>query len=271
MSLPYVRDLEYVSPSSLNEFERDPVGFYFKRLGPIESRPAREPQSFPAAVGTAFDAFVKTAVTEEEGIPSPLLNSMLDGVADNAIPMGFQLYLDYSKCGGYDQFLDLEPSSLEVETDAVVPGTEIPIFGYLDAQVSGKRAFDWKVTSSGRPGGMSPNKGYNACIDSRSGITRTHKLAGSCLETLNERWATQLTMYTWMLRGEIGPFGGCIDQIVVCPGYIRLAQFRAPVSVAFQHKVKQRILSMWTACQEERVVPCEMADLGYDTLGALLL
>jgi len=71
MSLPYVRSVNFLSPSSLREIEKDPIKFYLKRLGPPQYAPSKEPQTGPMAVGTVFDAHVKTFLGHKLGKPVP--------------------------------------------------------------------------------------------------------------------------------------------------------------------------------------------------------
>lgn len=53
-----MRTLEYLSPSSIAKWEEGVEGFYLYYL--TEHRPPREPQTPPMAVGSAFDAYVKS-------------------------------------------------------------------------------------------------------------------------------------------------------------------------------------------------------------------
>ena len=62
MTIPYIRQLAYFSPSSFQQFQDDRVGFYLQRLGPPEFVPVAEEEGFPAAVGTAFDAVIKAII-----------------------------------------------------------------------------------------------------------------------------------------------------------------------------------------------------------------
>jgi len=48
----------YLSPSALGVFEKDREQYYLKYLA--DNRPPRMPQTEPMAVGSAFDAFVKS-------------------------------------------------------------------------------------------------------------------------------------------------------------------------------------------------------------------
>lgn len=52
------RTPSYISPSALKTFEKDAADYYIKYLCP--TRVPRMPQTEPMAVGSAFDAFVKS-------------------------------------------------------------------------------------------------------------------------------------------------------------------------------------------------------------------
>lgn len=69
--LPYVRDLAYFSPSSFMLLEEDPARFYLRKLGPEEFKPPYRPQTLGMAVGSAFDASVKSIIAERFNLPCP--------------------------------------------------------------------------------------------------------------------------------------------------------------------------------------------------------
>ena len=54
---------EYLSPTSINLYYKDPEEFYIRYLS--EFKPPRPPQTQPMAIGSAFDAFVKSYLHEK--------------------------------------------------------------------------------------------------------------------------------------------------------------------------------------------------------------
>src|SRR4051812_6811821 len=53
-----MREVKYLSYSGMSLYYKDPEAFYVRYLS--ENRPPREPQNAPMAVGSAFDAYVKS-------------------------------------------------------------------------------------------------------------------------------------------------------------------------------------------------------------------
>jgi hypothetical protein len=57
-----MRELAYLSPTSISKWEEDPEAFYLYYLS--ENRPPREPQTQPMSIGSAFDARAKSYLYE---------------------------------------------------------------------------------------------------------------------------------------------------------------------------------------------------------------
>ena len=278
--IPYERQIEYLSPSSLSQFEEDPLAFYFQRLGPIEYRPERDPQTYPMAVGSAFDALVKWRIAQRNGLDCPTPKEMIrENVVtpdrrEEAILFGRGLADFYEECGALDDLADT--TSVEVLCDvATVPGTGkfgVPIKGEIDA-VRGAVVHDWKVTGAGSSYARSPNPGYVGLWDSRCPAIKfkAHPRAWEPFEHLNAKWATQCVMYHWMLgRGIDAPLAVSIDQVVCAPdGRVRVAQYRGDVSVEFQLAVKDRLSGAWQAISQQSVVASDLAAVGVETLRRL--
>lgn len=267
--IPYVRTIEYLSPSSLSLFETEPAEFYFRRLGPPELAPPNE-QGFPAAVGTAFDACVKVAVAGMTGLRCAKLETLLESVEnerERAIPMGHELAVRYLASGALKSRIS-GFRSLEAKIDMEVDG--IPVRGHLDADWKGA-PFDWKVSGAGSPGSRSPRPGYTKVYDTEAPhvVIGPHEKRDESLEVREPQWATQLTIYGWLLRGKATrrPIRAHIDEIVVGKnGRVRVAQHDAVISVAFQDEVRARLRRAWDAINEQRVVDPE---LSLDTLRAI--
>src|SRR5688572_28983595 len=52
------RTISYLSPSSISVYRSNPTEFYLRYL--VDDRPERVPQNAPMAIGSAFDAYVKS-------------------------------------------------------------------------------------------------------------------------------------------------------------------------------------------------------------------
>jgi hypothetical protein len=155
---------------------------------------------------------------------------------------------------------------------------------------------DWKVKGYCSKYGASPSKGYAMCRDGLDWIKRNltaakvkkrnkgedvmgahskshekeHKnylsmdfhgvtINTSYLETCNEEWATQLSMYAWMMGEAVGDENvvACIDELV-CKymgegevPLIRVANHRARIQSEFQHGLFQRLKNLWDAIHDE--------------------
>lgn len=152
--LPYEREPAYLSPSALHKFEEDPVGYYFRYLGPEKYKPARK-QDYAAAVGEAFDASVKALA---ECKPAPDFSGVTTEDRPNeAKGFGLGMCQAYVACGA---FADLRYGqgliSVKADLHGVVPGTDVPIYGKLDAaRWSGRKGakpfpHEFKTTGANR-------------------------------------------------------------------------------------------------------------------------
>lgn len=262
--IPYVRAPSYLSPSALRQFEDSPIRFYLDRCGPLETKPPQEDQGYPAAVGIAFDAFVKRAIAEAKGLVCPALETMLANVVterERALETARQLLTDYAACGALGLFLEEGPSFLDRDFMGTIPDPvdPIPLRGILDAGVPGG-AHDWKTKSANRPGEESPSPGYEIFIGFDGSRKGPHKRHGEPFEDVSPAWAAQIVTYSWLL-GVNGPIKASIDEVIVGKG---VARFRGIVSVEFQQRLKDRYRAAWSAIQEERVVPEKLASCGLE-------
>lgn len=264
MTLPYVRTVEYLSPSSLFEIEERPLDFYLHRLGPEELKPKNE-QTYPMAVGSAFDMEIKRRL----GVVVPDSVSTADRPGE-ARTLGLQLADHY--CGS-QAFAILQRERPTISSRLARELWGIPISGEPDFVLrprANRTEFiaDWKVTSANRPGEMSPNKGYTRLFNTAEPDKTfgPHKDCSLPMDVLNPKWATQLAIYGWLIHGPvIRTRRVAIDQLVVWrEGHVRIAQFRAVVTAAFQKSVRERLRAAWELIQEERVVPRDIADGGLD-------
>jgi len=278
--IPYVRAINYLSPSSFMQLEQRPVEFYLRRLGPQSLAPPPEQQSFPAAVGIVFDALVKRALADRCGIKCPSLAYLLREVTaerERALELGRVLLAGYESSGAMAALMDEGPGMLDIALEDFVPGTEVPMRVKLDAltsyPVTGTvTVHDWKVAGANRPGSRSPTPGYLRLWDTDSANSRKgpHPRHVEPLEALNEDWATQVAIYGWIVGKPIGDTVASIDEILVGEnGRVRTAQFRATVTAGFQVALRERIVEAWRKIREERVVPPEFAEHGAELLGVL--
>lgn len=271
----------YVSPSALAKFEKDPDDFYLKYMA--EPRPEREPQSAPASVGSAFDAYVKSQLSSDL-FGKPTFTELFETQVephnrDFAREAGEHCFKSYLTSGAYEELLDMmegakEEPQFEFKANVEIDG--VPLLGKPDARFVSRDGvhvvLDWKVNGYCGKYATSPTPGFKLCRDgygwpkpSRS-HDKPHKLYQSMefkgleinsnpLENFSIDWADQLTMYGWMM-GELPGDENvvvCIDQLVAKPNgskpLLRIAQHRGRVSSAYQVKLVERLVAMWEAIQ----------------------
>lgn len=271
--------MEYISPSSFLQWKEDPVTLYMRKLAPKELRPPHEPQGYPAAVGSAFDAFVKGHLATEAlsrgvdtGCPTAIelvaqhVNIEPVGEWERAVKHGFQIFEAYRELGECDRLkvIGLEEAHGKDEP-CYVPGTDVPILGYLDCLLEGNRVLDWKVKGSGSPGSASPTPGYSRLVDTDVPGIKHHPRCSEPFEEISYKWAVQLSVYTWMVRGRIEKARGVIHELVVGKdGRLRVAEFDGILSRDFQLGLREQFVDLWTAVQngtviDERIDPAVLA------------
>lgn len=244
--------------------EERPAEFYFRRLGPPECNLPKEPQSFPAAVGIAFDAYVKRRVADVRGLRCPSVDYMLNEVQcqrEAALKLAQGLMAGYERSGALANLLSAEPSSVVADAEDFAPGTRVPIRTRIDCRVKAG-IHDWKTMGANRPGTKSPTQGYAMVWDTgRPGIPDpAHAKHGLPMEQIDSNWATQLTMYGWAEGFPIRPdLVGSIDEVIPWHGdRVRVACFRARISEDFQRNVKVRLEDAWRKIESREVLPRDL-------------
>ena len=247
-----MRTPTYLSYSSFSLYEKDVEEFYLKHLA--DNRPARMPQERPASVGSAFDAYAKSALYEtlfgKGHNPKYEFQALFEAQVephnrDWALVEGQYIFDCYKVAGQYDVLLGLlqksiEPPRMEFEVKAELVG--VPFLGKPDLRyvLPGPLnvIHDFKVNGYCGKTGTSPNKGYMICNDGfQAGPGgKQNKSHGTAhkqfkpielhgltideghLEDCSTSWADQLSLYGWAMGEKIGdPFVLAIDQIVAKP------------------------------------------------------
>ncbi len=185
-----MRDIKYLSPTSIQQWEADKQEFYLKYLSDI--RPDRLPQTMPMSVGSAFDAYVKSVLHKQLfGGTNPkfefetLFTAQVESQnRDFAKEAGLVCYEAYKASGALSDLLILlmkangEPQ-FEFEARGVVDsndGAKLEREGFLgtighvvflgkpDAFFTTKEGqkiiLDWKVNGYCSKSNLSPRKGY---------------------------------------------------------------------------------------------------------------
>jgi hypothetical protein len=278
-----MRKPERLSYSGMNTWEARPDEFYLKYL--CERRSPKVPQERPAAVGSAFDAIVKSALhaalNGPRSDPKYDLTALYEAQVEPqnrtwAMPEGLHVFECYKVAGFYDTLLgqlqvSAEPPRFEFTVEAVlngVPFTGKPDCGWVTPGLV-RVIHDFKVNGYCGKGTTSPHKSYMLCMDGWIGkqskshgtehnafLAKQHgdiTINTSYLEAANAAWADQLSLYAWAM-GE--PIGGetvlSIHQITAkamseSRPQLRMSQFRALVAREYQLRLAARLKRCWDA------------------------
>lgn len=284
-----MRTIEAISPTALKVWETDRELFYQRYLS--DNRPPRDPQTEAMAVGSAFDAYVKSALHSEFCLPAPgySVDELLETQVDDPImrpfasKAGSYLMDRYMECGAFDELReDLGRSEQypRFEFKIVREVSGVPLLGkpdcwfYLETDV----ILDWKVNGYMGSSATSPRPGYKMCRDTwgieqgkpTRGGNKPHKkyqpvqfggmeIGNHWLEDVDKSWADQLSIYGWMLGMEPGSedFITCIDQFACKPGepypLVRVAQHRCRISAFWQFNLITRLQSCWESIQDNHI------------------
>lgn len=228
------RSLSY---SSMSLFYKDADEFYIRYLS--EHRAPRQLQEQPAAVGSAFDAYVKSMLAHTlfgKGMSAEfefgtIFESQVEPQnRDFALTAGKRVFKAYKLCGAYNNLLILlhksvEPPRFEFKVDGLIEG--VPFTGKPDCRFvldlgQGRIpcVYDWKVKGYCSKYGASPSKGYAVCLDGFVGKAsrsqgkehamykatdfRGLTINSGYMEFCNGEYADQLCLYGWLLGENIG-------------------------------------------------------------------
>ena len=281
-----MRQIERLSPTSLQLFESDREQFYLKYLS--DNKPPKEPQSDAMVVGSSFDAFVKCALHQHlfnnDGNGAYDLQTLFKKQVSNkelrpwAWEAGKYAFDCYRTWGCYDELLrELEQSEEDPRFEFELTGLvgDVPMVGYPDMwyKLKVQVVLDWKVNGFCSKHSQSPKKFYQSCRDcwgeDRAKPTRGggepkphkkyeefhhlgHKIGGHFLHETDRKWADQITTYSWLLGVQVGDedMVAAIDQLACKPSPDPKAN-RWPLIRVAQHRC--RISKSWQQALFERL------------------
>lgn len=245
-----MRRPEYMSPSSLATFYKDPQEYFLWYLADV--RPPKFPQTKPMSVGSAFDAYAKHYLHEalfgKDNDPKYSFDALFTSQVEEhnrdwARVHGKYCFEQYKKYGALADLLSELQNSVgkprfEIEIRGIVDGEReglkgtfqgVPLLGKPDIQFISKTGahviFDFKVSGYCGTGNTSPMRGYL-----RLRGENTHTMHKDCFpmvmngmqinaglylnDTDKKDWAKQLAIYGWLFGEEIGSeFVTAIDQL----------------------------------------------------------
>lgn len=282
-----MREIQYLSPSSISAWLEDRDEFYLRYL--TDNRPPKPPQTKPMAVGSAFDAYIKADLYARfvaGGDPAYEFEALFEAQVEEqnrdwARPNGRHVYESYKAVGAY------EAIAAQLEKSETPPRFEFEIQGPVSHQdetvvllgkpdlvytLAGKTIIrDWKVNGYCGRSALSPDPGYVMIYGGRSD-GKPHKDAilkqvggitinsGKGLEQVRNRisWARQLAIYAWLLGAPVGSDFVCgIEQLVSKPNgefpEIRVAAHMYQVGAMFQQTLHGTAVSIMRAIEKDHI------------------
>ena len=276
---------EYLSPTSISAWIENRDEFYLRYLA--EDRPPRPAQTRPMAVGSAFDAFVKSDIYAKlvaGGDAAYEFEALFESQVEErnrdwARPNGQHVFDSYKAVGAYAALIE------ELERSETAPRLEFELRGpitHLDRSVvllgkpdlvhtrAGKTIIrDFKVNGYCGRSATSPYPGYVRIYGGRSDgkphkDARLKEIGGITvneargLEQANLGWARQLAIYAWLLGAPVGSDFVCgIEQLVAKPtgGYpeIRVAAHTYQIGAMFQQTLFATAASIMDAIEKDHI------------------
>lgn len=299
-----MRIIEHLSPTALGKWEFNRENFYMRYLSP--QKPPHEPQTPAMAVGSAFDAHVKSwlhhALFGENYDPKYGLDALMEDqvdeeIRDEARVAGRHVFEAYKFTGAYDELLaelgQADDVGFEFTATGEVGG--VPIKGKPDCRfihASGAHVIlDWKVSGYYSKRTTSPKKLYARVRDGQTMLKPSrndgnpHKgykplffkgltIGEHFLEDANPDWADQLAIYGWMTGEEPGTENlvARIDQITAKPSdppLLRVANQRARISKTWQLSLVRRLQNCWKTILSGHIFPDMSREESEQRCGAL--
>lgn len=267
-----MRQIQYLSPSSISIYNRSKEEFYITYLADVKA--PRLPQNVFMAIGSAFDAYVKSFLHQhlfgKDNDPKFALLTLFEAQVeiqnrDKAFEHGKYCFEQYKKSGALaDLMLELEASKsrpmFEFEVRGDIGGVILlgkPDLFFINRH-DNKMLLDFKVNNFYGKSVISPMRGYikyrpyggahkDCYIAAHNG---TMINMSQYLDETRKEWAEQLSIYGWLLGCEVGEqFIVAIDQIIGLPAgdlpEIRVAEHRLRIRKEFQEAFHLSVKRIW--------------------------
>jgi hypothetical protein len=278
-----MREMKYLSHSGMKLYYEDAEAFYARYCA--EVRPPREPQNHYMAVGSSFDAYVKSYLfnrlvgrdDKSQAFDTLFTNQVEPHNRDRALVDGKEVFDFYKKCGALaDLILDMEGCVGEPKFEVEITGHvgvsnrigAVPILGKPDIFFITKHGariiFDWKVNGFYSKSPASPKTGYLKLFPGSMPHPKTQPLthrgftvSGNYpLNFTDKEWASQLSTYAWVLGEEVGGDFICIIDQICCNSTTRqhrVARHVGTVQEKFQQEVFDKYHTCWYAVKNNHV------------------
>lgn len=266
-----MRTLSYLSPTAISQWQTDQQEYYLRYLA--EERPDKFPQTQPMAVGSAFDAYIKSHLSGRLFGPSASPDFKFETIfekqvepqnRDWALTAGKHCFESYKQSGALaDLLLDLQQAKseprfeFEVQANVSDGGPFVPLLGKPDVWFQNKDGghviLDWKVNGYMSRSPVSPAPGYirvrDGWISGKSSkkhpdaVVMSHKgmliNVAQYLEDANPDWANQLAIYAWIMGEPVGgDFIVAIDQLCCRPVIGNFSGSCAPQVRVAEHRTR---------------------------------
>jgi hypothetical protein len=254
------KELIYLSPSSFMMWRSCPEKFFLKKGSgyKFESK-----QGIPAAMGCAFDAFVKRWIAHKIGLshePKLQMETLIDQID---IPDTDELYDEIVASGrntaefyvnnGLAQRLVEKENVIDLEMECFNELDGVRLLGKPDGAIKFDDGriipLDWKVRGYKSKYGYSPTQGYISYVTADGQVKSAHAKNDWPLEKLNENWAIQMTIYYWLLNDLQPPFTepahAAIEEVCFGAKHLVFTQMRPHITVEFQNKLWEEIKTCW--------------------------
>ena len=263
IKLKVERKLQYMSPSSLSNSEKQPNKFYLQRL--VEDRLPRDPQGIPAAIGSAVDVLIKQRLMDNGVRPEKrafVEDTLKDSVEneefkEEAFEIAKRVTFNYAmEAIAQTDFRDIEIHENFLFNPLNDGG--IRLLGKLDCtyfdelmEVEAPHDLKCNGLNPANESTVSPKPGYYAQFKGRQQTKFGHKKyrIDIPMEEIDYGWATQLCTYGWLmgLSPKLEDSFPCrIDQITKNKaGEFLFTLFRGMITPRFQREVYDRYAAMW--------------------------
>lgn len=268
----------FLSPSSVMQLRSNPNRFFLERMAIWPK--TKEPQSLPAAVGSAFDAYCKLYIADKYNIDlkTKLIDAMWDADSrsyyinhdvskiilhtniepdnrEEATPIGKHLFSKY-KIAAVDTI-----TFTDIEIKKQFKINNVPVLGILDAVIIDDKTklnipFDWKVSGYGSTSGVSPKPGYYCSWD-KTGSKGPHKkyYEDMPFDSIDDKWALQGCLYGWEIGLPYGePFPFVIDGIFLRSHSYKIARYRGIITPEFQAYVAKIFIDAWEEIKSGKIL-----------------
>jgi hypothetical protein len=247
-----MKNISYLSPTSIALYNKDPEEFYQRYLSEIP--PPRDPQLKVMSIGSSTDAYIKSYLhqnlfgKDHKDAAKFEFNTLFTSQVESqnrdwAREHGLYVFNQYKSSGCLaDIMLELQSAVSEPRFEFDVRGSvhgyregiektlgEIVLLGKPDCSyVNGEGAnitLDWKINGYLGTGKTYPKAGYIKLRSANRTDLGSHKdcfaivdkgikiNCSSTLDAVDKEWAAQISVYSWLMGSPVGSdFIAAIDQ-----------------------------------------------------------